>query len=90
MMETIAGYVLLASDMQAARSIVAMKKDEDKMKVLGTHQVLAYNGEPGQCRSLSLSLCLLVDPWSGPKGDDDAPVWSICPSMPELTCGTME
>lgn len=41
------GYVLLASDMTMARSIVKMKNSEDKMAVISQHQVMAYNGEPG-------------------------------------------
>ncbi|GAA5999866.1 hypothetical protein JCM10207_005947 [Rhodosporidiobolus poonsookiae] len=40
-------YVLLASDMNAARSIVKMKGTEDKQKVVGKHLVMAYSGEPG-------------------------------------------
>ncbi|TDL17668.1 20S proteasome subunit [Rickenella mellea] len=41
------GYVLVASDTTAARSIVKMKTDEDKTKVLGPHLVMTYSGEPG-------------------------------------------
>ncbi|BGP72660.1 hypothetical protein NBRC10513v2_006056 [Rhodotorula toruloides] len=40
-------YVLFASDTSAARSIVRMKADEDKQRVLGKHLVMAYSGEPG-------------------------------------------
>ncbi|GAA6041138.1 hypothetical protein JCM8097_004134 [Rhodosporidiobolus ruineniae] len=40
-------YVLFASDMSAARSIVKMKATEDKQKVVGKHLVMAYSGEPG-------------------------------------------
>ncbi|GAA5967748.1 hypothetical protein JCM11641_005754 [Rhodosporidiobolus odoratus] len=40
-------YVLFASDMNAARSIVKMKATEDKQKELGKHLVMAYSGEPG-------------------------------------------
>ncbi|CAE6398351.1 unnamed protein product [Rhizoctonia solani] len=42
-----ADYVLVASDMSAARSIVRMKSDEDKTKILGPNLVMAYSGEPG-------------------------------------------
>lgn len=41
------GYVLVASDTTQAHSIVKMKSDEDKMKILGPHLVMAYTGEPG-------------------------------------------
>lgn len=41
------GYVLLATDTTAARSIVKMKSDEDKIKTLGSHLFMAYSGEPG-------------------------------------------
>lgn len=41
------GYVLIASDMIAARSIVRMKQDEDKVKPLGPHILMTYSGEPG-------------------------------------------
>jgi len=40
-------YVLFASDTSAARSIVRMKSNEDKQKVIGKHLVMAYSGEPG-------------------------------------------
>ncbi len=43
------GYVLIASDTNAARSIVKMKSDEDKSKVLSPHLVMTYSGEPGTC-----------------------------------------
>ena len=66
------GYVLLASDQNAQRSIVQvmfrpkrpgrvsllmlidisyhskMKNNEDKMRVVGKYQVIAFNGEPGE------------------------------------------
>jgi len=41
------GYVILAADMTAARSIVKMQSNEDKIKVLGTHLLMAFSGEPG-------------------------------------------
>ncbi|ORY84133.1 nucleophile aminohydrolase [Leucosporidium creatinivorum] len=40
-------FVLFASDTSAARSIVRMKSNEDKQKVIGKHLVMAYSGEPG-------------------------------------------
>lgn len=40
-------YVLVASDTNAARSIVKMKSDEDKTKVISPHLVMTYSGEPG-------------------------------------------
>ena len=41
------GYVLIASDTTQARSIVKMKIDEDKIKTLSPHLLMAYSGEPG-------------------------------------------
>jgi hypothetical protein len=41
-------WVILAGDRNQARSIVKMKTDEDKMRVVGSHQVIAFNGEAGQ------------------------------------------
>lgn len=41
------GYVIVASDTTAARSIVKMKIDEDKIKTLSPHLLMAYSGEPG-------------------------------------------
>lgn len=41
-------WVILAGDRNQARSIVKMKTDEDKMRVLGPHQVMAFNGEAGE------------------------------------------
>ncbi|KAI0037003.1 20S proteasome subunit [Vararia minispora EC-137] len=40
-------YVLVAADTTAARSIVKMKVDEDKIKTLSPHLLMAYSGEPG-------------------------------------------
>jgi len=41
------GYVLVASDQNAGRSILKMKTDEDKIKVLGSHLIMAHSGESG-------------------------------------------
>jgi 20S proteasome subunit beta 4 len=41
------GYVLVAADQNAGRSIIKMKGDEDKIKALGSHLLMAYSGEPG-------------------------------------------
>jgi len=41
------GYVITAADMTASRSIVKMQTNEDKIKVLGSHLLMAYSGEPG-------------------------------------------
>ncbi|KAI0752895.1 N-terminal nucleophile aminohydrolase [Daedaleopsis nitida] len=41
------GYVIVSADTTAARSIVKMKVDEDKIKVLSPHLLMAYSGEPG-------------------------------------------
>ncbi|KAF8749890.1 Clathrin assembly protein ap47 [Rhizoctonia solani] len=43
-----ADYVLVASDMSAARSIVRMKSNEDKTKILGPNLVMAYSGDTVQ------------------------------------------
>jgi 20S proteasome subunit beta 4 len=40
-------YVIVAADTTAARSIVKMKIDEDKIKALSPHLLMAYSGEPG-------------------------------------------
>ena len=40
-------YVIVASDTTSARSIVKMKIDEDKIKTLSPHLLMAYSGEPG-------------------------------------------
>ncbi|KAF5390966.1 hypothetical protein D9757_004011 [Collybiopsis confluens] len=40
-------YVIVASDTTAARSIVKMKEDEDKIKAVSPHLLMAYSGEPG-------------------------------------------
>ncbi|KAG9120617.1 Proteasome subunit beta type-4 [Ceratobasidium sp. 392] len=40
-------YCLVASDTSFNRSIVRMKTDEDKTKILGPNLVMAYSGEPG-------------------------------------------
>ena len=41
------GYLIMAADTTAARSIVKMKVDEDKIKALSPHLLMAYSGEPG-------------------------------------------
>ncbi|KIK96906.1 hypothetical protein PAXRUDRAFT_825467 [Paxillus rubicundulus Ve08.2h10] len=41
------GYVIIAADTTAARSIVKMKVDEDKIKELSSHLLMSYSGEPG-------------------------------------------
>lgn len=38
----------MAADMNASRSIVKMKADEDKTKVLSPHLLMSYSGEPGE------------------------------------------
>ena len=40
-------YVIIAADTTAARSIVKMKVDEDKIKTLSPHLLMAYSGESG-------------------------------------------
>ncbi|KAG6821143.1 hypothetical protein H0H93_005363 [Arthromyces matolae] len=41
------GYTIVAADTTSARSIVKMKVDEDKIKTLSPHLLMAYSGEPG-------------------------------------------
>ena len=47
-------FALVASDSNAARSIIKMKADDDKQKVLNKHMVMAFAGESGTSCSLSL------------------------------------
>ena len=47
------GYTIIASDSNAARSIVKMKSDVDKQKVLSDHLVMTYSGEPGDTLQFS-------------------------------------
>lgn len=42
------GYVIAAADMTASRSIVKMQSNEDKIKILGSHLLMAFSGEPGK------------------------------------------
>lgn len=48
------GYLIMAADTTAARSIVKMKVDEDKIKALSPHLLMAYSGEPGACSNGAL------------------------------------
>ncbi|AXA50904.1 20S proteasome subunit beta 4 [Malassezia restricta] len=41
------GFTIIASDNNAARSIIKMKSDDDKQKVLSNHLVMTYAGESG-------------------------------------------
>ena len=47
------GYVIVAADMTAARSIVKMQSNEDKIKILGSHLLMAFSGEPGKPLSMT-------------------------------------
>jgi len=47
-------YVIIAADTTAARSIVKMKIDEDKIKTLSPHLLMAYSGESGSSTSHAL------------------------------------
>jgi len=51
------GYAIVAVDTTAARSIVKMKDDEDKIKAIAPHLLMTYSGEPGES---SLSLFVIV------------------------------
>ena len=46
------GYAIVAADTTAARSIVKMKDDEDKIKAIAPHLLMTYSGEPGESRLL--------------------------------------
>jgi hypothetical protein len=70
------GYVIVAADTTAARSIVKMKVDEDKIKTLSPHLLMAYSGEPGRststcalsfhpCKVLQAILSNLRNTWNG-------------------------
>lgn len=56
------GYVIIAADTTAARSIVKMKSDEDKTKDVGPHLVMAYSGEPGNYHILHYILDYSLNP----------------------------
>lgn len=49
------GYVILAADTTAARSIVKMKDDQDKIKELSSHLLMAYSGEPGRSTTCAIA-----------------------------------
>ncbi len=53
------GYVIVAADTTSARSIVKMKVDEDKIKVLSPHLLMAYSGEPGLYSLVTLVVIFL-------------------------------
>jgi 20S proteasome subunit beta 4 len=48
------GYVIVAADRTVAHSIVKVKSDEDKIKTLGSHLLLAHSGAPGNVYQPSL------------------------------------
>lgn len=52
-------YVIVAADTTAARSIVKMKVDEDKIKVLSPHLLMAFSGEPGAFRFYAANIIIL-------------------------------
>jgi 20S proteasome subunit beta 4 len=41
-------FVLIGADTNAARSIVRMKVDEDKIKELSPALLMSFSGEPGE------------------------------------------
>lgn len=47
------GYTIVATDCNAARSIIKMKSDDDKQKLLGSHLIMAYAGESGDTVQLA-------------------------------------
>lgn len=47
------GFVLLASDTAAARSIMMFKQDQDKMVKLGSKKLMSVVGEPGDAVQFS-------------------------------------
>ena len=40
--------MIVAADMTASRSIVKMQSNVDKIKILGSHLLMASSGEPGK------------------------------------------
>jgi 20S proteasome alpha/beta subunit len=55
------GYVIVAADTTAARSIVKMQIDQDKIKELSPHLLMAYSGEPGLYQpDMTISLFLTI------------------------------
>lgn len=46
-------FVLMASDVTSARSIVVMKEDMDKIMELDEHKLLGFAGEPGDCTAFT-------------------------------------
>ena len=42
-------YVMLAADTNAARSIMVINQDLDKIKVMDSHKLLAVGGDPADC-----------------------------------------
>ena len=48
----------MAADTTAARSIVKMKIDEDKIKTLSSHLLMAYSGEPGKFNLITTGFLL--------------------------------
>ncbi len=55
------GYVIVAADTTAGRCIVKMKVDEDKIKVLSPHLLMAHSGEPGMPSSFSFTAAIMND-----------------------------
>lgn len=53
------GYVILAADTTAAHSIIKVKLDEDKIKELSPHLLMAYSGEPGEHKISTQTISLL-------------------------------
>jgi probable proteasome subunit beta type-2 len=47
------GFTIIASDNNAARSIIKMKSDDDKQKILSNHLVMTYAGESGTCIAIT-------------------------------------
>jgi len=72
------GYVIVAADTTAARSIVKMKVDEDKIKSLSPHLLMAYSGEPGM-RVHVILVFVTLTPYD-PKG-----ILSNLPNMLNVT-----
>ncbi|KAE8216639.1 hypothetical protein CF327_g223 [Tilletia walkeri] len=50
---TVKGATIIASDCNSARSIVKMKTDDDKQKVLSKHLIMAFTGESGDTLQFS-------------------------------------
>lgn len=72
------GFAIIASDGNAARSIVKMKTDEDKQRVLSQSLVMAFSGESGALR--------VHEPYGLRQWCSDAHFPSMCKGLSTNKC----